>query len=133
MRTAKCSSCGVLTVRARPEFARYVRAGLRGESETRGSCPASSVERALGDSSRGGMPRKGTDSRMMLSRSGAARDYCTFQSVRKSRTDALLLRAMIMQVFVKGRRDGVLDGCFYSMGRKSRSQPLSETGHAAAI
>jgi len=38
-----------------------------------------------------------------------------------------------MQVFVERRRNGVLDGSFYRVGRHSRTQPLSKARSATPI
>jgi hypothetical protein len=38
-----------------------------------------------------------------------------------------------MQVFVKGRRNDVLNGGFHRVNREPRAQSLSESGRASAI
>jgi hypothetical protein len=49
------------------------------------------------------------------------------------RTKAAFRGAVIMQVFVKGRRNDVLNGGFHRVNREPRAQSLSESGRASAI
>ena len=49
------------------------------------------------------------------------------------RAKAALSRPVIMQVFVKRRSNGVLNGSFYRVGHHSRAQPFSKARGASSI
>jgi hypothetical protein len=70
---------------------------------------------------------------MTLSAFRAAGYHGAFQRVPEPRTKTAFSRAMIMQVFVERRRDGVLDGSFYRVGRHSRAHPFSKARRASPI
>lgn len=48
-------------------------------------------------------------------------------------TEASLVRPMIVQIFMKRRRDGVLDGASYRVGGKSCTQTFAKTRGASSV
>ena len=116
-----------------PEFARHVGAGLRPKSDTGGRGAAAGVESRLRNCACGCMARQSSYSGTALSGPGVASDHSTFQGVPQPRTKATFRGTVIMQVLVERRRNGVLDGSFYRVGRHSRTQPFSKARSAAPV
>ena len=118
---------------AGPEFPRNVSSGLTRESDACGRSAATGMENRLGDHTGRRMSRKFSHSGATLSAFRTASDHGTLQRMREPGTKAPLRRTVIMQIFVKRSRDGVLHGAFYRVGRESRAQPLSEACRASSI
>ena len=68
-----------------------------------------------------------------FSSAGIAGDHGALERVAKAGRDALLIRAVIREVFVQFRGDAVLDRLVDGVAGESGAEPFSEAGGASAV
>lgn len=69
----------------------------------------------------------------MFAGSGVARDDRTLQRMAEPGTKAALSRSLVVQVFMKPRGHGMVNGGAHGVSREPCAQALAESGRSASV
>jgi len=116
----------------RPKLARYIGAGICGESYTCSRITARRWKPGLRNGTCGGVARDAPCRGRAFACPGIPGDYRARQGMPQAGSEAPFCRAVIMQIFMQRSSHGMFDGRFYSVGRQTGADPLSETRRTAS-